>query len=121
MTNTNENCIFCKIVAGEIPAERIWEDEEFMAFADIKPAGEGHTLVVPKKHFNTLMDLNESVSNKYIDAIKKTGEILMKKYNADGFNSVLNNGEAAGQIVHHVHFHILPRKKGDNKRGIFIG
>ena len=118
---TNENCIFCKIVAGEILCDKIWEDSEFISFLDIKPVGEGHTIVIPKKHFDTLIDLNENFSEKYIDAIKKTGKILMEKYNANGFNSVLNNGEAAGQVVNHVHFHILPRKKGDNKRGIFIG
>ena len=118
---SKENCIFCKIVAGEIPSIKIWEDSEFISFLDTKPIGEGHTLVVPKKHFNTLMDLNKNVSKKYIDAIRKTGEVLMERYSSDGFNSVLNNGEAAGQVVNHVHFHLLPRKKGDKKRGIFIG
>ena len=121
MENTNENCIFCKIAKGEIPSVKIWEDSKFIAIADIKPVGEGHTLVITKEHFSTLMDLNKDISEKYIDAIKKIGKILMEKYKADGFNAVLNNGEAAGQLVHHVHFHILPRKKGDNKRGIFIG
>ena len=116
---TNEDCIFCKIVKGEIPSVKVWEDSEFISFADVKPVGEGHTLVVPKKHFNTLMDLNKDVSKKYIDAIKKTAEILMEKYNADGFNAVLNNGGAAGQIINHAHFHLLPRKKGDKKQGIF--
>ena len=118
---THNDCIFCKIVKGEIPCTKIFEDEKYLAFLDIKPIGEGHTIIIPKKHFKTLMDLNEDISQKYIDAIKKTGKILLKKYNADGFNSVLNNGEAAGQIVNHVHFHLLPRKRGDNKRGIFIG
>ena len=116
-----ENCIFCKIIAGKIPSVKIWEDENFVAFLDIKPIGEGHTVVIPKKDFDTLMDLNENTAEKYMGAIKKTGKILMKKYDADGFNSVLNNGKSAGQIVNHVHFHILPRKKGDNKRGVFIG
>lgn len=115
------DCIFCKIVNGEIPAVKVWEDENFIAFADVKPVGEGHTLIIPKKHFDTLMDLDEGTSGKYLEAIKKTGEILMGKYNAEGFNCVLNNGEVAGQVVKHVHFHILPRKNGDNQRGIFIG
>ena len=112
----NENCIFCKIIKGEIPSAKVWEDSEFISIADIKPVGEGHTLVIPKKHFATLMDVDEYFSKKYIDAIKKTASILMKKYKANGFNSVLNNGEEAGQIVNHVHFHILPRKKGDGFR-----
>jgi histidine triad (HIT) family protein len=108
-----ENCIFCKIVKGEIPSKKIWEDSEFISFLDVKPVGEGHTLIIPKKHFNTLMDLNKDISERYIDAIKKTGKILMENHNADGFNVILNNGEVAGQIINHVHFHFLPRKKGD--------
>jgi len=114
-------CIFCKIVKGEISAEKIYEDEEFMAILDINPVGEGHTLVMPKKHFDDLMSLDNNISSKYVEVIQKVVRILIGKYDADGFNVVLNNGEVAGQVVKHVHFHILPRKKGDNKRGIFIG
>jgi len=114
-------CIFCKIVDGEILSEKIWEDENFLAFLDVNPVGEGHTLIIPKKHFETLMDLDEKTSEKYIGAIKNTGKFLMKKYNDDGFNLILNNGKVAGQLVEHVHFHILPRKEGDNKKGIFTG
>ena len=114
-------CVFCKIVKGEISSEKIYEDNDFISFLDAKPVGVGHTLVIPKKHFDNLLDIDENFSSKYISAIQKTGKILMDKYNVDGFNIVLNNGEAAGQLVHHVHFHVLPRKKGDNKRGIFIG
>ena len=117
----NNNCVFCKIIEGKIPAEKIWEDQDFIAIADIKPIGEGHTLVIPKKHFKTLSDLDDNTSREYINAIRKTGETLMKKHNSEGFNSVINNGEAAGQIVGHVHFHLLPRRKGDNKRGIYLG
>ena len=116
-----EDCVFCKIVKGKIPCNKIWEDENFLAFADVKPIGEGHTLVITKKHFNDLVDLDEETSKEYLDIIKHVGKLLMKKYNCDGFNVVLNNGKSAGQIVKHVHFHILPRKEGDNKRGIFIG
>ena len=116
-----KDCIFCKIMRGEVPAEKIWEDEKFVAFSDVKPVEEGHTLIIPKEHFKTLMDVNEEFSKKYVDAVKQVGQVLLKKYGADGFNVVLNNGEGAGQVVNHVHLHILPRKKGDNKRGIFIG
>lgn len=118
---TDENCIFCKIVEGKIPAEKIYEDENFLAISDIKPVGEGHTLIISKKHFSTLIDLDEKVSGTYIEAIKKTAKTLMGRYNSTGFNVVLNNGESAGQMVNHIHFHLLPRKKGDNKRGIFLG
>ena len=118
-----KSCIFCKIVKGEIPCGKgkIWEDCDFLAFLDINPVGEGHTLVIPKKHFENIFDISEEISRKYLNAVKKTAEILMKKYNSDGFNIVNNNGKSAGQVVNHIHFHILPRKKGDNKRGIFIG
>jgi histidine triad (HIT) family protein len=108
-------------VKGEIHSVKIWEDSEFIAFADIKPAGEGHTILIPKKHFTTFMDIDKQTSQDYVGAIKKTGKVLMKKFNADGFNCVLNNGESAGQMIQHVHFHLLPRKIGDNQKGIYIG
>lgn len=117
----DDDCIFCKIAKGEIPCHKVWEDENFLAMLDINPVGEGHTLVMPKKHFDDLMSLDKNLSSKYVEAIQKVVRILMEKYKGEGFNIVLNNGEVAGQVVKHVHFHILPRKKGDNKRGIFIG
>ena len=115
-----EECIFCKIVKGEIDSVKVWEDEDFFAFLDANPEGEGHTLVIPRKHFNSLMDLDEGTSKKYIGAIQKVGKVLMKKYNTTGFNLVLNNGKVAGQLVGHVHFHLFPRKEGDNKRGLTL-
>ena len=115
-----DECIFCKIAKGEIDSVKIWDDEDFFAFLDANPEGEGHTLVIPKKHFDDLMSLDKEISKKYIGAIQKVGKSLMKKYNTTGFNVVLNNGKAAGQLVGHVHFHILPRKEGDNKRGLSL-
>jgi len=117
----SRDCIFCKIVKGEIPCEKIWEDEDFIAFADVHPIAEGHTLVIPKKHFEKLTDVEEEIAQKYIMALQNVSNVLMEKYNSDGFNIVLNNGKSAGQVVPHVHFHMLPRKEGDNKKGIFIG
>jgi histidine triad (HIT) family protein len=114
-------CIFCKIANGKLPCEKIWEDENFIAFLDKNPVGIGHTLLIPKKHFRTFLDVDENFSKKYIFALQNVGKILMKKYNSDGFNIVLNNGKNAGQVVNHVHFHLLPRREGDNQRGIFIG
>jgi len=114
-------CIFCKIAAGQIPVHKIYKNKDFISFLDAHPVGEGHTLVVSKKHFDSMMDLNKEVAKGYISAVKDTAKILMKKYKADGFNTVINTGESAGQVIKHIHFHILPRKKGDNKRGIFIG
>ena len=116
-----EECVFCKIAEGNISANKIYENENFYSIPDVNPVGEGHTLIIPKKHFGLLTELDDETSQQYISVIKEVGKILMKKYNADGFNILLNNGESAGQIIKHVHFHMLPRKKGDNKRGIFIG
>jgi histidine triad (HIT) family protein len=115
------DCVFCKIVHGEIPGHKVWEDDEFLAFLDSNPVSEGHTLLIPKKHFDELVDLDFESSSKYLDAVKKLGKLLMSKYDSTGFNVALNNGSAAGQVVNHVHFHLLPRKEGDNKKGIFIG
>ena len=115
------DCIFCKIISGGIPCDKVFEDENFLAFLDIQPVGEGHTLVIPKKHFEKVSDLDKKYSSLYLDFLKKVSNLLAKKYNSDGFNIVLNNGESAGQVVKHVHFHILPRKIGDKKRGLFLG
>lgn len=116
-----ENCIFCKIVRGEIPTEKIWEDENFMAFPDVHPRVKGHSLVIPKKHFETVMDLDKETSEQYVNAIQQTAKIILEKYEADGFNVAVNNGKSAGQIVNHVHFHILPRKTGDHDKGLYLG
>ncbi|MEX0920480.1 MAG: HIT family protein [Candidatus Pacearchaeota archaeon] len=106
-------CIFCKIVKGDVPTEKIYEDSNFVAFADANPVAEGHTLVIPKKHFETILDLDEEIAKGYLGFVKKVAEDLLKKYNSEGFNVVVNNGKSAGQVVNHVHFHIIPRKKGD--------
>ncbi len=120
MEKNKSECVFCKIVKGEIPCHKIWEDENFLAFLDIEPAGEGHTLVIPKKHFRTLLDVEKEYSSKFIKFLQKVGKILIEKYKSDGFNIVLNNGKSAGQVVEHVHFHILPRKQGDGKKGFIL-
>ena len=111
-----EDCIFCKIVKGEISAENfIYENDNFFSVPDIKPCMEGHTLVISKKHFETISDIPDNLGSELLDCIKNTAMILMKKYNADGFNIMNNNFEVAQQIVKHVHFHILPRKKDDGE------
>jgi len=117
---TNEECIFCKIVSGSVPCDKVWENERFLAFADIKPVGPGHTLIVPKKHFDKLVDLDKEASREYIESVQEVGRVLMKEFNADGFNIALNNGKSAGQVIDHVHFHILPRREGDNLKGVIL-
>ena len=110
-----EDCIFCKIVNGEIPSERIYENDNFFSVLDANPQVEGHALVISKKHFENVLKLPILLGPELLDCIKETAIRLMKKYDAEGFNVVSNNFEVAGQIVKHVHFHILPRKKGDGE------
>jgi histidine triad (HIT) family protein len=108
-----ENCIFCKIVKGEIPSEKIYEDEMVLAFLDAGPVNLGHTLVVPKKHFENIYDLEENTLAHLMKIVKKIS-IALKKFGADGVNITMNNDRAAGQVVFHSHIHIIPRLVGDN-------
>jgi histidine triad (HIT) family protein len=110
-----EECIFCKIAKGEVPVEKVYENDNFLSFPDANPVIEGHTLVIPKKHFKTALDLPNTLGGELLDCIKKTTLVLLDKNKADGFNLVSNNFPSAGQAVHHVHFHIMPRKEGDGK------
>lgn len=107
-----EDCIFCKIACGEIKVEIIHENDNFLSFPDVNPQTEGHSLVISKKHFDTFLDLPSSLGSELIDCIKNTSLKLMQKNNSGGFNILNNNFPIAGQIVKHLHFHILPRKKG---------
>ncbi len=112
--NKKQECIFCKIIAKQIPANIIYENEDFIAIPDANPKVEGHTLIIPKKHFVNIIDIPETLGGELLDAIKKVAEIRIKE-GAQGFNIIQNNGEVAGQIIMHAHFHLLPRKKGDRK------
>lgn len=110
-----EDCIFCKIASGEIPVEKIYENDNFFSVLDANPQVEGHSLVISKKHFDNILELPILLGSELLACIKETALILMKKYDAEGFNVINNNFEAAQQIVKHVHFHILPRKKDDGE------
>jgi histidine triad (HIT) family protein len=112
---TEKECIFCKISRKEVPAEIILETRNFIAVPDIKPAAVGHTLIIPKKHYNTLIDMPASLGCEMLDIIKQVFELRAKE-GAEGFNIAINNFPAAGQIVHHVHVHLLPRKTKDGKK-----
>ncbi len=107
------DCIFCKIIKGEIPSKRIYEDDNFMAILDVNPVAEGHTLVISKKHFTNILEMPSTLGNEFIDAVKKTALKIISEYKAEGFNFGVNTNKAAGQVVFHLHAHILPRKKGD--------
>jgi histidine triad (HIT) family protein len=108
-----EDCIFCKIVKGEIPSSRVYEDEKTLAFLDIAPVQKGHTLVITKNHYETIADIPEEELKELITAVKKVSKAVKKGANADGFVVSMNNGKASGQEVPHAHFHIIPRFNQD--------
>jgi len=107
------DCIFCKIVGGEIPCSKVFENEKFFAFLDIGPVNKGHTLVIPKKHYKNLFDMPEEELKGYMEVIQKVSKAVMKGVDADGVNINMSNESAAGQVVMHAHVHIIPRIKGD--------
>ncbi|HPN54499.1 MAG TPA: HIT family protein [Candidatus Moranbacteria bacterium] len=107
------DCIFCKIVAGEIPAEKIYEDNETLAFLDIAPVNKGHVLVITKKHFANMEEIDEQTLCSMVKNVKKIGLALKKGLGIAGYNIQVNNDPIAGQIIPHVHFHIIPRVEGD--------
>ncbi|MBU0761230.1 MAG: HIT domain-containing protein [Nanoarchaeota archaeon] len=109
----NQDCIFCKIAQGKIPAKKIKETDNFFAVYDKFPITKGHTLIIPKKHFVTVLDIPNSLGSELIKIIKDVASDLMDKKLGDGFNLVMNNLEPAGQAVMHAHIHIIPRKEKD--------
>lgn len=110
---SNNDCIFCKIINGEIPCFKIYETEELLSFLDIGPVNKGHALVIPKKHYENLWELPTDLGNKILEACQIVGKAIIDATNADGLNIGMNNGEAAGQLVFHAHFHVIPRFKND--------
>jgi histidine triad (HIT) family protein len=108
-----ENCIFCKIIRGEIPSARVLENETVLAFLDINPVSKGHTLVIPKDHYATFPEMPAEVIAALGQALQKIGEAVKSQLNSAGFNILLNNDRAAGQLIDHSHFHLIPRNLGD--------
>jgi len=110
---TNSDCVFCKIINNEISANKIYEDDNFMAFLDIKPNNLGHTLLVPKEHHKNIFDLPDEILSKLGKSIQTIASGVLKGTEASGINIAMNNGETAGQIVWHAHIHIIPRFVND--------
>ena len=108
------DCIFCKIVAGELPAAKVYEDKRFLAFLDINPINKGHVLVIPKEHHEALTNTPVDILKDLIAIVKTLAPAVVSGAGAAGFNLGVNNGKAAGQLVDHVHFHIIPRLDNDN-------
>lgn len=107
------DCLFCKIAKGELPAVKVYEDEKYVAFLDIHPINLCHTLVIPKNHFINIMDTPTEILGGLIEVIKKISPAILKAAMADSFNLGVNNGQEAGQIIWHTHFHIIPRLADD--------
>lgn len=110
-----DDCIFCKIIKGEIPNYTVYEDDDFLAFLDIFPSHKGHTLIIPKKHYADILNLPEELASKVLIIGKRIVAAMEKSINADGYNFVQNNREQAGQEVMHYHMHIIPRYKSGAK------
>lgn len=103
------DCIFCKIVKGEIPSTRVYEDAEVLAFMDIGPIVKGHTLVIPKQHVDPLTEVPPGLLARVMTVVQKIAQAQVNGMKADGVNVLNANGKAAGQVVPHVHFHVVPR------------
>ena len=108
-----KDCIFCKIVKGEIPSYKVYEDENVYAFLDVANDVYGHTLVVPKKHYENLMDCPDRTLGKIMASVKKIGNHFVNDCGFEGYNTFNNNGKSAEQAIMHLHFHIYPRKTND--------
>jgi len=106
------DCIFCKIVKGDIDTEIIQESDNFIAFLDANPKTKGHTLIVPKKHYENILDIPSSLASEMMDNIKDLARERLDE-GSEGFNLAMNNFEVAGQVVKHAHTHLIPRRKDD--------
>lgn len=111
----SDNCIFCKIAAGEIPSKTLYEDDQFRVILDLGPATKGHALILPKEHYANLYELPEAMAGDVLKLAKKMAAVMTEKLGCDGFNLVQNNGEIAGQTVFHFHMHLIPRYKEDGQ------
>ena len=111
-----EDCIFCKILDGKIPAAKVYEDDYVVSFLDIMPANKGHCLVVPRKHTSSLVEMDDRDLAATIIAAKKVAKALSLSFGYAGFNLVMDNGKEAGQVVDHAHIHLIPRFQKDRLR-----
>jgi len=114
----NNNCIFCKLANNDIPSHKIYEDDDFLAFLDVFPSSLGHTLIIPKAHFENIFDIPEDIAANLQRLVVKTAAALKNSLGTSHINILQNNGKAAGQTVFHYHVHLIPRYEDD---GIRIG
>ncbi len=106
-------CLFCKIIKDEIPSKKVYEDNDCLAFLDINPANRGHCLIIPKKHYENIYDIDDRALEKLIITAKNLSKLVKEKLECNGINIVQNNERYAGQLVNHFHVHIIPRYEDD--------
>ena len=111
-----DECLFCKIIAGEIPSEKVYEDDHTFAFLDINPVNPGHTLVVPKVHSRNIYDVSADEWSAVMETVRRLTPKIQEAVGADGMNLEMNNERPAGQVVFHTHVHIVPRIDDDGFR-----
>ena len=102
-------CIFCKIIEGEIPSRKVYEDDDILAILDISQTTRGHTLVMPKKHYDDFLQMPGNEFASLMEKVQQIADQIVKNLNAKGCNILINTGETAGQTVKHIHVHIIPR------------
>lgn len=114
MENLEKDCLFCKIIRGEVSSYTVFENDDVKAFLDISQVNPGHTLMIPKKHIVNLFDYTNADAQKYLQYIPEIAKAIKKAFpNVTGMNISTNNGESAGQVVMHSHIHFIPRFEGD--------
>jgi len=113
MSTPGNDCVFCKIVAGEIPSKKIYEDEHFISFLDIFPAGRGHSLVIPKEHHTDIHSISSDLYGQLAATSKKVADFLQRKLGSEGTTIFQMNREAGWQTVFHIHMHVIPRWSAD--------
>ncbi len=118
MANYDKDCIFCRVVKGEILSTKVYENDNFIGILDIHPKAYGHTLLIPKSHFKTFLDMPVTLGNEMLEGVKHIGLDLIKQGKGEAFNVFVNNGEIAGQVVMHAHIHVIPRKQGDGLKSM---
>lgn len=114
MKKYDPNCVFCKIAEKVIPSTIIYEDDYVMAFLDISPVTYGHTLVIPKEHFDTYLSTPKEIVHKAFDLAQRIGQVQIKQLGAKGVNILTNCYEAAGQAIPHFHIHVIPRYEAND-------
>ncbi len=111
----NDDCIFCKIIEKKIPSKILYENNNTIAFLDILPISQGHTIVIPKKHYTNLETIPIDDLYEVMATVKIVSNLIFKNLNIDGYNILQNNYKAAGQVINHFHIHIIPRSRADGK------